>query len=84
MRTYTRKQMGVIYRAVKDGKLDLTNEQVSYLYDYADRDADEVVCNSNNAKFFDTLHYGMRNAIDFIFAGDYDHAMVSINNMLNA
>ena len=22
MRTYTRKQMGVIYRAVKDGKLD--------------------------------------------------------------
>lgn len=84
MKTYSRKQMGVIYRAVKEGNLDLTKDQVSFLYDYADRYSDDMVTNTDNAKFFDALHYGMRGALDFIFAGDYDHAMVSINNMLNA
>ena len=80
-KTYSRKQMGVIYRAVKEGKLELEKWQISYLYDCADG---MEVFNTNDKRIADELYYGMRNAIDFIFEGNYKSAMVSIESMLEA
>ena len=80
-KTYTRKQMGVIYRAVKEGKLELEKRDISYLYDMADGIETN---NTNELQKADALYYGMRNAIDAIFAGDYEAAMASIDNMLAA
>lgn len=80
-KTYSKKQMGVIYRAVKEGKIELSKRDVSYLYDHADG---MEVSNTNQAERAEKLHYGMSAAIDAIFAGDYEAAIVSIDNMLAA
>lgn len=80
-KTYSKKQMGVVYRAVKEGKLDIDKRDISCLYDMADG---MEVSNTNQMALADTLHYGMRNALDAIFAGDYEAAMASIDNMLAA
>ena len=82
MKAYSKKQMGVVYRAMKEGKLNISKQDVSYLYDWAD--SDFHVYNTNDSKRFETLRYGMRNAIDAIFAGDYELAQVSIDNMIAA
>lgn len=80
-KTYSRKQMGVIYRAVKEGKIELSKGEISYLYDMADG---MEVWNTDQSRLAETLHHGMSNAIEFIFAGNYDSAKVSISNMLTA
>lgn len=82
MKAYTRKQMGVIYRAMKEGKLTIDKADVSYLYDWADRDYQ--VFNTNDQRQFDAMHYGMKNAVQFVFDGNYESAQVSIDNMLAA
>lgn len=82
MKAYSRKQMGVVYRAMKEGRIAISKEDVSYLYDWAD--ADFAVNNTNDSRRFDTMRYGMKNAVDAIFAGDYKAAQTSIENMLAA
>ena len=82
MKAYTRKQMGVIYRAVKEGKLSIDKADVSYLYDWADKDFQ--VFNTDDQRLFEKMHYGMKNAIEAVFAGNYESARVSIENMLAA
>ena len=80
-KTYSRKQMGVVYRAMKEGKLSIDKVDVSYLYDMCDG----IECwNTNDSSRAEKLFYGMRNALDAIFAGDYESAQVSIDNMVAA
>ena len=78
-KTYSRKQMGVVYRAMKEGKLTIDKADVSYLYDCCDG---MEVWNTDQQRIAEKLFYGMRNALDSIFSGDYESAQVSINNMV--
>ena len=80
-KTYSKKQMGVVYRAFKEGKINITKEDVSYLYDMADG---MEVWNTNDSKLAGTSYHGMKNAVQFIFDGEYSNAQVSIDNMLTA
>ena len=80
-KTYSRKQMGVVYRAMKEGRLSIDKTDVSYLYDMCDG---IEVFNTNDSKRAEKLFYGMRVALDAIFAGDYETAQTSVNNMVAA
>ena len=80
-KTYSRKQMGVVYRAMKEGKLSIDKADVSYLYDMADG---MQVWNTNDSSRAEKLHYGMRVALDAIFAGEYKTAQRAIDNMVAA
>lgn len=81
MRPVSRKQVNVIYRAYKEGKLELTKEDISSLYDLADYDM--FICNTNAMQEAEKLHYGMSNVISFIFEGDYKMAMSGIDRLLH-
>lgn len=80
-RTYSRKQMGVVYRAMKEGHLSIDKADVSYLYDMCDG---IQVWNTNDSQLAEKLFNGMRVALDAIFAGEYETAQVSIDNMVAA
>lgn len=80
-KTYSKKQMGVVYRAMKDGKLSIEKADVSYLYDMCDG----MECwNTDDSKRAEKLFHGMRVALDAIFAGEYETAQVAVNNMVAA
>lgn len=78
-RSYSKKQMGVVYRAMKEGHLSISKADVSYLYDMCDG---VEVFNSNDGQRADKLFHGMRAALDAIFAGDYESAQVAVDNMI--
>ena len=80
-KTYSRKQMGVVYRAMKEGKLTIDKADVSYMYDLCDG---IEVFNTNDSNRAEKLFHGMRVALDAIFAGEYETAQVSIDNMIAA
>lgn len=69
----TRKMMGVIYRAFKEGKLPrVTKEDIDKAYYCVDH------LNSYDFQAFHRESYdstvGLKAAVDAIFAGDYDKA----------
>ena len=80
-KTYSRKQMGVVYRAMKEGKLTIDKADVSYLYDMCDG---MQVWNTNDSKTAEKLFHGMRVALDAIFAGEYETAQTAVDNMIAA
>lgn len=80
-KTYTTKQAGVVYRAFKEGKIEMTKGDASKLYDFA---GSVEVLNTNSAKVVETIAYAIRNAVDAIFAGDYATAQTSIDNFIVA
>lgn len=80
-KTYSRKQAGVIYRAWKDGKIEMAKEDANKLYDYV---GEIEVYNTNAMKIVETIAYAIRNAVDAIFADNYKAAQVSINNFVAA
>ena len=82
MKMFSRKQMGVVYRAMKEGHITIEKSDVSYLYDFAD--SDFQIFNTSDKELFEKMHYGMKNAVQFIFDGEYESAQVSINNMVMA
>lgn len=73
----SRKQAGVIYRNYKLGNLDLTEKQISLIYDYSD-------FSSNWAQ---PCEYDMvsclREAIDAIFAKDMDGAAAKLDRFFS-
>ncbi|MBQ9002145.1 MAG: hypothetical protein IJ087_09860 [Eggerthellaceae bacterium] len=73
--------MGVVYRAMKEGKLSIDKADVSYLYDMCDG---IEVWNTNDSNRAEKLFHGMRVALDAIFAGEYESAQIAINNMTAA
>lgn len=75
-KTYTRKQAGVIYAANKRGNITMTREAISALYDAADG---IEVFNTNDGQRANELHYGVKNAIDAIFANDYELAQANLD-----
>lgn len=70
---YTRKQAGVIYRAVKEGKIEMEKAAVSKLYDWADDFG--IDYNGSVNRIMQDVHI----AIDAIFAGDYEKAQAHVN-----
>lgn len=80
-KTYSKKQMGVVYRAMKEGHLAIDKAAVSYLYDCCDG---IEVFNTNDGAWAEKMFHGMRVALDAIFAGEYATAQTAIDNMLAA
>lgn len=70
----SRKQAGVIYANVKRGTIEMSREAISEMYD---RFVGEVFVGSSDPT---ERIAALRNAVDFIFAGEYASAQVSINN----
>ncbi len=69
---FTRKQAGVIYRAVKEGKIQMSKEDINSMYYWADRE-----CYSDTA---DAYHLDeLKLAIDLIFEGCYEGAQNRID-----
>ena len=70
---YTRKQAGVIYRAVKEGKIEMEKPAISKLYDWADDFG--IDYNGSINRIMHEVHI----AIDAIFEGDYEKAQAYVN-----
>lgn len=70
----SRKQAGVIYANVKRGTIEMSREAISEMYD---RFVGKVYVGSSDPT---EKIAALRNAIDFIFAGQYENAQVSINH----
>lgn len=70
-RTYTRKQAGVIYSAMKRGDIECPKEVISDMYDMA---GSVEVFNTNSLGEVESFAAGIRNAIDAIFEGNYESA----------
>ena len=67
----SRKQIGVIYRAFKEGKLaNVDNEDMSNVYEYVDRMNDFDFARREG---YEVIGY-LKEAVDAIFAGDYETA----------
>ena len=77
MNTYSRKQAGVIYRAVKEGKIELTKDEVSASYDYS---GSVEVFNNTAANHVENIIAAVRGAIDAIFDNDYTLAQNYLTN----
>lgn len=69
----TRKQMGVIYRAFKEGKLEKTTDaDISRCYQLVDKLGDYDFRTYHRDAYEATL--GLKRAVDAIFSGDYQTA----------
>ena len=75
-KSYSKKQAGVIYAAAKRGDIKMTRDGISFMYDNADG---IEIYDNRTAELAKCLPYSVRNAIDAIFANDYELAQVSID-----
>lgn len=74
MSKFSRKQAGVIYRAMKEGRIEISRESVSEMYDLVN-DGDCIDWNgSANSAIQD-----LRLAVDAIFESDYEKAQQFID-----
>ena len=73
----SRKQIGAIFANYKQGKLQMTDEDVKLMYDRFS----EVRGFNNNANYEDALDR-MKAAIDSVFAGDLEEAQTWLNGAL--
>lgn len=71
MRTYSQKQANVIYRAFKEGLIDISKSAISKIYDMV---GDVEVYNTNQLKGIEEEIYAVRLAVGFIFDNDYKRA----------
>lgn len=75
-KSYSKKQAGVIYRSIKSGKLSMSREAISAMYD----NVDYVEVYDN--KTAEMAKYGIAHikiAVDAVFADDFETAQRSIN-----
>ena len=72
---FSRKQINVIFASWKQGKINLTENQMKKLYDYADY----YSYWSNGKDTYDCI----KTIIDGIFNNDYDLAQTRINILFN-
>lgn len=77
VKTYSRKQAGVIYSNVKRGTLSMEKSAISAMYDYA---GCAFVSNTNSLAVVEKLAYAIRNAVDAVFAGDLATAQASLDS----
>lgn len=69
---YTRKQAGVIYRNVKEGKLDMSKAAINSMYYWADMDCYADTAEANRL-------YEITAAVDAIFENDLEAAQAAID-----
>lgn len=75
-KSYSKKQAGVIYRSIKSGKLHMSKDAISAMYDGVDYIDVYDERTLNMAKYGIKL---IKNAVDSIFADDFEGAQMSIN-----
>ena len=76
METFTRKQAGVIYRAVKEGRVEMSRQAISHMYDLVH---DGPAVDWNGSANQDILGYHL--AIEAIFSEDYGMAQRQIDRL---
>ena len=77
VKTYSRKQAGVIYSNVKSGTLSMEKSAISAMYDYA---GGAFVSNTSSLAVVEKLSYALRNAVDAILPGDMELAQSCVDN----
>lgn len=78
IKTYSRKQAGVIYSAMKRGDIDATASVISTMYNWA---GSVEVFNTNDSGMVEEFAADIKNAIDFIFADNYAAATATLANL---
>lgn len=81
MRTYSRKQAGVVYRAIKEGKLEMDKNLISKMYDYVGK---VEVYGTNDLSYKENFACAIQNIVTAIFENNYKSAQASINNLAAA
>ena len=70
-KTYTRKQAGVIYSAMKRGAIEVSQDVIGRMYDMA---GSVEIFNTCQLEGIEKFAAGIKIAIDEIFADDYEAA----------
>ena len=78
VKTYSKKQAGVIYAAVKRGDVTMGKPAISIMYDMV---GGVDVFNTSQLDGIDRVKYAVKNAVDAIFAGDMELAQSCIDNI---
>ena len=76
--TISRKQVGVIYRAVKEGKLDATKEEIGCAYDMTEIGYGQPV----GARTEEIIRF-LKATVDEIFNGDAERAQAMFDIAMN-
>lgn len=71
VKTYSRKQAGVIYSAMKRGDIEVEQYVISAMYDMV---GGVEVYDTNDAYFVESFALSIKGAIDSIFSGDFASA----------
>lgn len=71
IKTYSRKQAGVIYSAMKRGDIEVSADVIATMYDNC---GSVEVVNTNQSTFIEDFAAGIKIAVDAIFAKNYDQA----------
>lgn len=66
--SYSRKQAGVVYRAIKEGKLEMSKDAVSLMYDLADEER------YDGSDVIPTFINNIKAMVECIFSGDMAEA----------
>lgn len=75
IKSFSRKQAGVIYANVKRGTIKMAKEAVSEMYDMVG----EAFVSASDASSIENRIAAIKNAVDFIFAGDIESAQASVD-----
>lgn len=78
MKTYTKKQAGVIYSAVKRGDVEAPKSVISEMYDLA---GCAEIFSEDMAEHIQDFVFGIKHAIDSIFANDYEEATKTLASL---
>lgn len=78
IRTYSRKQAGVIYSAMKRGDIEVPQSVISEMYDCA---GSVEVFDTNMSAYIENFASGIKNAIDSIFENDYESATKTLASL---
>lgn len=71
IKTYSRKQAGVIYSAMKRGDIEVAPYVISEMYDMVGR---VEIYTTNESEYVQEFAAGVKLAIDYIFENDYERA----------
>lgn len=78
IKTYSKKQAGVVYAAVKRGDVIMSKTAISIMYDIV---GGVDVFNTSQLDGIDRVKYAVKNAVDAIFAGDMELAQSCVDNI---
>lgn len=81
IKSFSRKQAGVIYRAIKNKQIYMSRKGISEMYDMC---GEVYVFNTNDAQRVQNQIAAIRNAVDAIFCGAFDMAEISLEHFCKA